>query len=102
MGAHRRISGGKRQPMLQCLADQHAVKGIPMQVRQAGEARNTRLVEGQGVDAMSTPLLGQIELGRRRQRQLAQPMLDLNLPDRHWAQKHGVSGVADAVSQVYG
>ena len=64
----------------QRLTDQHPVEGIPMQGREPNELERSIFVERQGGDATGSALGGHVAIRRLGQGQLAQSVLDGDLP----------------------
>jgi len=83
------------QAMDDGLANQHAVKGVRVQFRQACHIEGGLLLEGQRLNPVKLSL-GDHELpGRFGQGQASQSMFHCHLPTRYGIQEHLVGGIGE-------
>src|SRR5450432_4043308 len=80
------IGGDQREAAHDGLADQHAVEGIAVQLRELSDGQGSAFVERERFDVVSRPYVRNKRGGLARERQLTERVLDGDLPGGDGAQ----------------
>ena len=83
----------QNKAMDESLADQHAVEGVLVQIRQFGKLACSFFFQGQGRNTMTGTHRRNKPFGRFGKRQPSEGVLDNHFPDRNAAQINGVARV---------